>query len=127
MSKRPVNVLGFYVEPAPGTPRGVRIVLVQPHVEEKYVEHAVETESELWSAFMAIMDDPALPEPDHEIDHQANDGEGDLYGFACDQAEGLVSDAAGPTMGRIAGAIIRNPGIGLKLLRRISRNGGKEG
>ncbi len=125
MTERAVNVLGFYVEDAPGSPRGIRIVLVQPHVEEKYVEHAVETEAELWAAFTAIMEDPDLPEPDHAIDTQGNDGDGDLYGFACEQAEGMVSDMAGPVLRRIAGAVMRNPGIGLKVLRRISRNGGK--
>ena len=126
MTERAVNVLGFYVEDAPGSPMGIRIVLVQPHVEEKYVEHAVETEAELWAAFTAIMEDPDLPAPDHAIDTQANDGEGDLYGFACEQAEGFVADAVGPGLGRLAGAMMRNPGIGLKILRRISRNGGKQ-
>lgn len=121
--EQPMNLLGWYVEESPEG--RMQLVLVQPHAEEEYVEHVAETPEELWAAFTAIMADPGLPEAQHVVEPMAAAGGGDVRNFVINQAQGIVSDAAGPVFGRLAGELLRNPAIALEALRKISRNGGK--
>lgn len=116
-----LSLVGFYLENG-----GRTVVLVDP----KGGEHEAQSPEELWAAVMAIHADPALPraacDPD---DYAPSDGVAavgsDIQNFAVEAVEGIVGDAAGPTFGRLAGAMVRNGGgDALRFLRRISRGGG---
>lgn len=118
-----MNLIGYYL-----TELEERTVVVL--VDAAETEHVVETPEQLWVAIMGIASDPALPRchtddlPDgEEFEQQAAAAGGHLHSFVCEQAEGIVTDAAGPVFGRMAGAMIRNGGQdALRLLRFISRN-----
>lgn len=121
-----MNIMGYYLTELDG-----RTVVVL--VDAGETEHVVETPEQLWVAMMAIASDPALPRchtadidgdgDAEELEQKAAAAGGQLHSFVCEQAEGIVTEAAGPIFGRMAGAMVRNGGQdALRLLRFISRD-----
>lgn len=115
MSKKP-HIVGFFVEEHAGGPK---IVVVQSYVHPdgriEEIEHEASTPDQLWNAFCAIVDDPGKPSSQTPA---ADDEQSDLMQFGLEEAQLLVASAAGPTVGRMAGALMRNPESARALGRR---------
>ena len=125
-----IQVLGFYVERAPDGRQA--IVLVQPYVgpdgTQETREHAADSPEALWEAFAAIAADPGQrpqvePADDDEPFMGFSGHGGGAYGqddepmtprdhimrIGLDGAANLIGSAMGPTAGRLAEAVFRNP------------------
>lgn len=127
MSDPQIHMLGWYLE---DTPAGPQVVLVQPYTRPDgtldNIEHEAASPEELWEAFCAIAEDPGAapnvePAPDGEPPRS------DLMNLGMSEAEALIGRTVGPTAGRIAGALLRNPAAArsagqalLSKLRKVS-------
>ena len=114
---RKLQLIGFFVEEHKDGPK---IILVQPYVHDdgrtEEIEHETNTPEELWNAFCAMLEDPGKPSEQGPAEDMVP--QSDLARFGMEEAQLLVASAAGPTAGRLAGALLRNPESARALGRR---------